>query len=112
MPFQLNGTTPTLAPYKQTWIDLMLGRDHTGLQIYSSIKNCLIEFDAADPTRMNQWQTLTNTGTSITSIALLNLDATSYVTYSNVGIGLEMTRPSFEAANVNTWSILVTGIVF
>lgn len=112
MTYKINGETASLAPYRQTWQDIPLGRDGNGITIYSGIRNCLLDFDNANPTLFNQWQKLCNTNASITSIQLLNLDATSYVTYSNAGIGLEITRPPFEAAYVNNWSILVTGISF
>lgn len=112
MPFAINGTNLNLAPYKQTWVDLSLGRDHNGIQLYSNTRNCLLEFDNAGGASYNQVAALANTGASITSIQLLNLDATSFNTYSNAGIGLELTRPSFESAYVNNWSVLVTGITF
>ena len=112
MPFLLNGSAASLAPFKQSWQDITFGQDHQGLNLFSSIKNCSLEFDNCSPALANQWTAFCNTGTSITSIQLLNLDATSFVTYSNSGIGLQLTRPPFESAYVGSWSVLVTGISF
>ena len=109
MPYLINGSAASLAPFRQSFVELPLGRDHNGIQLLSTYKQANLDFEPCSPALANQWLGLTNTGTSLISITILNMDATSYTAYS--GVSLEATRPSFEAANVNGWSILVSGIL-
>ena len=109
MPFAFNGSTASLAPYQQTWQDIVLGRDHTGRPVYAATKNVQLQFDACTQASYNQWQQLH--GASLTSVQLLNLDGTSFVTYQPTGLFMEIAdRPTFEAGHVGRWSVLIHGI--
>lgn len=110
MPFLLNGSTASLAPYSTQWVRIPVGQDHVGNPLYSGFANCVMLFDNAAPALYNQWQAFCNTGTSIQSITLLNQDASSYTTYSNSGITLQMGLPNFESAYITSWTITVNGI--
>lgn len=110
MPFLINGSTASLAPYSMRWAKIPMGQDHNGNTIYSGFMNCEMQFDNSAPAMYNQWQALCNTGTSIQSITLLNQDASSYTTYSNSGISLQMTTPNFESAYITGWTITANGI--
>jgi len=109
MPFCVNGSAASLAPYSQEWEDLVMGRDHNGAPILSAYKNILLTFDSADAPRVNQWTQFCNTGTSVVSVNVLNLDQTSYIAFSGVFLEFDR-RPRLEAAlYMGPWSIRILG---
>jgi hypothetical protein len=110
MPFQLSGVSMAIAPADQKWVDIITGYDHTGRPIFAASKNVELSFDQMSVSLYNQFSALN--GTSLVSIQLLSIDqATSYVTYSNTGINLQIKdRPNLEAGNVTKFTVLITGI--
>ena len=108
MPYTINGQTASLAPYQQSWQDIVLGTDHTGRPVYAATKSARLEFDACTYASYQQWAAFN--GASLTSIQLLSLDTGSFVSYSNAGIFLQIGRPTFEAGYLGRWSALINGI--
>ena len=110
MPFEINGQTASLAPYEQTWRDIVIGIDHTNRPVFSAVKDVQLQFDACNYASYNQWSQFN--GTSLTSIQLLNLDSGgSFVTYSNTNITFQISdRPTFQAGDVGRWAAMVRGI--
>lgn len=110
MPFSLNGVAASIAPYQQDWKDIVMGRDHTNRPIFSATKSVQLNFDSCTAALFDQWAVLD--GTSLTSIQLLNLTGSSFVTYTNSGIYFEITnRPAYIAGYVGPWEAVVNGIV-
>jgi hypothetical protein len=109
MPYQLNGTNMNLAPFKQSWEDVVTGRDHTGRPIFGATKHALLEFDNCAVTLYQQFSALN--GASLTSVQLLNIDGASFTTYSNNNIYLEVTqRPAFEQGISGQFTIAIRGL--
>ena len=111
MPFEINGQTASLAPYEQTWRDIIIGIDHTNRPVFAAVKDVQLQFDACTYASYNQWSQFN--GTSLTSIQLLNLDSGgSFVTYSNTNITFQIAdRPTFQAGYVGRWSAIIHGII-
>ena len=109
MPFAINGQTASLAPYEQTWRDIVIGIDHTNRPVFAAVKDVQLQFDACNYASYNQWSQFN--GTSLTSIQILNLDAGSFTTYSSSAITFQIAdRPTFQAGYVGRWSAMVRGI--
>jgi len=109
MPFEINGQTASLAPYEQTWRDIIIGIDHTNRPVFSAVKNVQLQFDACTYASYAQWAQFH--GTSLTSIQILNLDAGSFTTYSSSAITFQISdRPTFQAGYVGRWSALIHGV--
>src|SRR3990167_10577062 len=109
MPYAFNGSTASLAPYQQTWQDIVIGIDHTNRPVLAATKSVVLQFDACNYASYNQWSQLH--GASLTSIQLLNLDAGSMTTYDNSNITFQIqSRPNFEAGYVGRWSAIIHGI--
>jgi len=110
MPYLINGSTASIVPYKQTWQDNLYGTGHDSAPIVGAFKNCLLEFDAMTVGSMAQWTQFCNTGTSIISINILNMDGSSFSAFSGIYLTLQ-SRPSFEAAHSGGFSILVSRLL-
>jgi hypothetical protein len=111
MGFSVNGTSMSIAPVTQKYIDLIQGYDHLQRPIFAATKNVELAFDNMSVPLYHQFSVLH--GTSLTSIQLLSIDqAASYVTYSNTGINLIIKdRPNLVAGYADKFTVLITGIV-
>ena len=108
--FTVNGSAASLAPYSQEWEDLVMGTAHDQTRILSGYKHCLLTFDSANATLVNQWGQFCDTGTSVVSVTILNQDQTSYVSFSGVALSWER-RPRLEQGLfMGPWSIRISGI--
>ena len=75
MPFSVNGSAASLAPYSCEYEDLVLGHDGNGAPILSAYKNCTLTFDSCNSSAIyNQWAQFVSTGTSVVSIGILKPD--------------------------------------
>lgn len=110
MPYLINGSTASVVPYKQTWSDVVMATDHNGAAILSGFKVARLEFDSGTQANANQWLQFCNTGTSLTSLEMLNLDGTSFVSLSGVFLGAD--RPIFEAGYVGPFTVIVNRCSF
>jgi len=108
--YRLNGTTASIVPYKQTWEDLTYGTDHLGAPIVSAFKNCTLEFDSMNYASAQQWLQFCNTGTSLATLTILNLDGTSFTAFSGVFLSMQ-SRPTFESGYVGPFSIKVVKLI-
>ena len=110
MPFEVNATGMSLAPYQQTWRDIVVGTDHENRPIFAAVKDVALQFDACTYASYAQWSAFN--GASLTSIQLLSLDSGSFVVYNNSNITFQIAdRPDFTAGYVNRWSAIIHGIV-
>ena len=73
MPFQVNATGMSLAPYQQTWRDIVVGIDHENRPVFAAVKDVALQFDACTYASYAQWSAFN--GASLTSIQLLSLDS-------------------------------------
>jgi len=109
MPYQINAQAASLAPYEQTWRDIIIGIDHTNRPVFAAIKDAQLQFDACTYASYAQWAQFH--GTSLTSVQILNLDAGSFTTYSSSAITFQIAdRPTFQAGYVGRWSATIRGI--
>src|SRR3989304_7167501 len=99
MPYLINGSTASIVPYRQTWEDLLYGVDHLGAPIVGAFKNCSLEFDSMTYASAQQWLQFCNTGTSLLTLTILNLDGTSFTAFSGIFLSVD-TRPAFESGYV------------
>lgn len=109
--FELSGSTASLQPFDQRWIDFLMGRDHVGRPVYSATKSATFQMDACTTAQYQQWADLH--GTSLTRIQMLNLVGTSLIEYSgsNGNIFLEVTqRPSFQDIHTEPWQVTISGL--
>ena len=108
--FTINGSAASLAPYSQEWEDLVLGTAHDQSQILSGYKHCVLTFDSCPSALYQQWSQFVSTGTSVVSVTILNLDQTSFVSFSGVSLSWER-RPRLEQGLLmGPWSIRIVGI--
>ena len=105
--YRVQGSTASIVPYKQTWIDSVYGIDHSGGPIVGAFKSCRLEFDAMTVGSMAQWLQFCNTGTSLVTLTILNQDASSFVALSGIFLSTD-SRPTFEAAHSGPFTILVS----
>lgn len=111
MAFLLNGSAPSLVPYRQKWVDTIAGIDHAGAPVLAGFRTAQLDFDNTTYANYQQWAQYANTGASIQTITLLNVDSASYTAFS--GIFLRMTdRPDMEAGYVGQFTIYVDRCAF
>ena len=112
MPYTINGSAASFAPYSQEIEDLVVGHDGNGAPILSAYKNVVLTFDSANSSATyNQWSQFISTGTSVVSIGVLNADQNGFVYPSGVFLEWDR-RPRLEAgAIIGPWSIRVTGVL-
>ena len=107
MPFLINGSTASIVPYQQMWVDSLYGITHDSAPIVGAFKSCRLEFDNMSYGSAQQWLQFCNTGTSLLTLTILNLDGTSFTACSGCFMALD-SRPIFESGYVGPFSILVS----
>ena len=111
MPFVINGSAASLAPYSQEWGDIVMGHDHLGAPILSAYKTVTMTFDSCPSALYQQWSQFVSTGTSVVSVNILNQDQTSFIAVSGAFLEWDR-RPRLEQGLVmGPWSIRIVGIV-
>lgn len=106
MPFLINGSTASLAPYAQQWMDVPLGVNLAGKTIYSPRKNVKLTFDDCALTDFKQWEDVVNGG-SVSTLTILAPDSAAFAAYSGVYLDFDE-RPTVESAvATGPWTILV-----
>ena len=108
--YRVQGSTASIVPYKQTWIDNIVGVSHDGAPIVGAFKSCRLEFDAMTVGSMSQWLQFCNTGVSLVTLTILNQDATSFTAFSGCFMTVD-SRPTFESAHSGPFSILVSRLL-
>lgn len=105
--YRVQGSTASIVPYRQIWQDSVYGIDATGAPIVGAFKTARLDYDAMTYASAQQWLQFCNTGTSLVTATILNLDGTSFVALSGIFFNLG-TRPTFESGYVGPFSIEVT----
>lgn len=111
MPFRIQGSSASLAPFRQTWRDIVMGTDLRGAPFLSAFKDCQLDFDACTYASYQQWSQFANTGQSMVTATVLNLDGTSFTAFSGVYMRID-NRPTFESGNVGVWTAIITRCAF
>ena len=108
--YLINGSTASFLPVKQTWSDIVLGRNLLGETIYSNHKDAVLEFDTCEMSLFKQWEDVT-TGGSLYTITILSPDQITYTAYSGVIMEFER-RPSIQwGAAIGPWSLRLRDIL-
>ena len=90
--FTVNGTTASLAPYRQVERDISIGIDHNGAPIYSSYKEIDLFFESASVTFAQQWMAMANGGSHTVDVLARNQIA--YKTLSPIYIRINEYPPT------------------
>ena len=110
MPYLINGSTASLAPSKQLWIDDPIGTNLLGEIIYSSHKDVRLEFDSCEAVHYKQWEDAV-TGGSLYTVTILTPDQITYTAYSGVIASFEK-RPTFQSGMAfGPWTIKLSDIL-
>ena len=108
MPFLIQGSTASIVPYRQVWQDTMYGVSHDSAPIVGAFKNCQLDFDICTYAQYQQWSQYCNTGTSLVTLTIMNLDnGGSFTAFSGIFLTLQG-RPEFVSGYVGPFSILVS----
>jgi len=110
MGYELNAVVMGIEPFNQEWGDIVTGNDNTGRPVFAATKFAKLDFSATTVVKYKQFSALH--GTSLTSFQGLNIDGGSYTVYSTANMYLTISqRPKFDAGNVTSFSVLISGIV-
>ena len=110
MPYLINGSAASLAPYSQAWRDIPIGRTLRGETKYSVRKECDLDFDSCALAHYKQWEDVVNGG-SLLTLTILNPDSTTFAAYSGVYLDFAK-RPTQESALAfGPWTITVRDIL-
>ena len=108
MTYLIQGSAASIAPFRQQWNDIILGRDHNNAPLYSAYKEVVLQFDQCTVAQYQQWAGVV-TSASVTTITMLNVDNASFTAYSSAFLEFDK-RPELQAGVTGSWSLKVTGI--
>lgn len=114
MPFEINGlatsVSGSISPMSQHWIDIIVGVDHNGNNLYSSFKECELGFDSCTLEMHQRWLEAASVGTSLTSITILDQASLNLRTFNGPFLRPGQ-RPTIEAGvAMGPWSMIVSGL--
>lgn len=117
--FELNNNATSvggsISPSTQVWEDMQVGTDHVGGPIYSSYKPATLGFDSCTLDAYKVWLEAASTGTSLTSITILDQASLNYRKFIGTAtnpIFLTLRqRPKIETGIARgPWTVVVTGL--
>lgn len=110
MPYLINGSAASLAPYAQIWRDLPRGRDLRGQVKYSDRKECELDFDSCALHHYKQWEDVVNGG-SVHTLTILTPDSTAFAAYSGVILELARRPKQEQGLAIGPWTVRVRDLL-